>query len=48
MAYKQIDQYLSFADMAIEKTANKNRTLNFFKDLDSTIDWKPVEELLKK
>ena len=48
MAYKKIDQYLSFADMAIEKTAKKNRTLNFLKELDSTIDWQPVDDLLKK
>lgn len=34
--------------MAIENTANKNRTLNFLKELESTIDWKPVEKLLKK
>ncbi len=34
--------------MAIENKANRNRTLNFLKDLDSTINWKPAEELLKK
>lgn len=48
MAYKQIDQYMTFADMAIENHASKNRTLNFLKELDSSIDWNPIEVLLKK
>ena len=31
-----------------KRQQTKTSTLNFLKDLDSTIDWQPVEELLKK
>lgn len=48
MAYKKIDQYFSFADMAILKHADKNRSLLFLRKIDNTIDWQPVEQLLIK
>ncbi len=48
MAYKKIDEYFSFADIAIQKNADKNRSLIFLQKVDQTIDWHPVETLLKK
>ncbi len=48
MAYKKIDNYLSFADIAIRKHADKNRSLMFLKKINNTIDWDPVDELLIK
>jgi len=48
MAYKKIDQYFSFSDIAIQKNADKNRSLLFLRAIDNTIDWNPVENLLKK
>ena len=48
MAYKKIEQYLSFADIAILNNADKNRTLLFLKQIDKTIDWEPVNEMIMK
>ncbi len=48
MAYKIMDQSLSFADIAIQRQAAKNRTLLFLNELDVTIDWIPVQQLLSK
>ena len=48
MAYKKIDSYLSFADIAIQKHADKNKSLLFLKKINHTIDWDPVDELLIK
>jgi hypothetical protein len=48
MAYKKIDKYCSFADIAIQKNADKNRSLKFLKKINTTIDWNPVDELLIK
>ena len=48
MAYKNIDKYFSFADMAIQRNMDKNRSLIFLKKIDQTIDWQPIETLLKK
>ena len=46
MAYKRIDRYFSFADIAIQNNADKNRSLVFLNEVVQTIDWKPVEDLL--
>ncbi|MBU3950639.1 MAG: hypothetical protein KJ658_00765 [Proteobacteria bacterium] len=46
MAYKMIEQYLSFADIAIQKHADKNRTLVYLSQFDKTIDWEPVQKAL--
>ncbi|MEN8212414.1 MAG: transposase [Thermodesulfobacteriota bacterium] len=48
MAYKKIDNYFSFADIAIQKHADKNRALIFLNKINSTIDWHPVQEMLIK
>ena len=48
MAYKKIDKYFSFADITIQKYADKNRSLKFLKTINNTIDWEPVDKLLIK
>ncbi|MCP3928952.1 MAG: transposase, partial [Bacteroidetes bacterium] len=48
MAYKNIQNYFSFADIAIEKNADNNRSLLFLRKIDHSIDWEPVEHLLIK
>ena len=48
MAYKNIQQQLSFADIALKEYADKNRSLLFLRQINETIDWMPVQELLLK
>ena len=48
MTYKKIDQYFSFADIAIQNNADKNRSLIFLNKVDKTIEWEPVKALLTK
>ncbi len=48
MVYKNIQNYFSFADIAIEKNADNNRSLLFLRKIDNSIDWEPVEHLLIK
>jgi hypothetical protein len=39
MAYKKIEHYFSFADIAVNSNADKNRSLLFLRQLDKSIDW---------
>jgi len=48
MAYKTIEHNFSFADIAIHKYDDKNKSLLFLRQLNSTIDWEPIEKLLIK
>jgi len=48
MAYKKIDNYFSFADIAIQNNADKNRSLIFLDKVNSTINWEPVQNMLIK
>lgn len=48
MAYRKPQRYFSFADLAVEKHADKNRSLALLKQLNHTIDWKPIDKLLAK
>jgi len=48
MTYKNIEDYISFADIAINTNADKNRSLLFLRKLDNSINWTPIEELLMK
>ena len=45
MAYKNIQNYFSFADIAIETNADNNRSLLFLRKIDTRIDWKPAENI---
>ena len=46
MAYRKPQRHFSFADLAVETLADKNRALSVLKQLNATIDWKPIEQLL--
>ncbi len=45
MAYKKIDNYFSFADIAIQNNVDKNRSLIFLNKVNASIDWKPVQKM---
>jgi hypothetical protein len=42
MAYRNPQRYVSFADLAVEMTADKNRALAELKQFNQTIDWNPI------
>jgi len=46
MAYRKPQQHFSFADLAIEIHSDKNRSLSVLKQLDRTIDWSAIAQLL--
>jgi len=46
MAYRKPQRYFSFADLAVEKHADKDRALAVLKQLNLTIDWNPLKKLL--
>jgi hypothetical protein len=48
MAYKKIEHDFSFADIAVQKFADKNRSMLFLRQVNNTIDWQPVQNLLFK
>jgi IS5 family transposase len=48
MGYKKIENNFSFADIAIEKNADKNRSLLFLRKVNNNINWEPVKHLLMK
>ena len=48
MTYRNPQQHFSFADLAVEMHADKNRCLAILKQLNLTIDWEPIELLLEK
>lgn len=39
MAYKNIDHNFSFADIAIQKFADKNRSMLFLRQVNNSINW---------
>ena len=48
MAYKKIEYGFSFADMAIQTHSDKNRNHIFLRQVESVIDWQPIQDLLLK
>ena len=46
MGFKKIDRNLSFADLALASSMDKNRSLSTLKQLDKVIDWSRVEACL--
>jgi IS5 family transposase len=48
MGYKQIGENLSFADLAVSKTLDQNRSLKMMEKINGSIDWENVEALLLK
>jgi IS5 family transposase len=48
MAYKRIDDCFSFADIAVKKYADKNRSMQFLNQINNTVSWLPIQDLLLK
>jgi IS5 family transposase len=48
MAYKRIEYGFSFADIAIQAHSDKNRNHLFLRQVESVIDWQPIQDLLLK
>ena len=46
MAYKKNEKYISFDDISIETNADKNRNLKFLRQIEQTIDWEPISDVL--
>ena len=46
MAFKNIEHIFSFADIAVQKFADKNRSMLFLRQVNNAIDWQPVQYLL--
>jgi IS5 family transposase len=46
MGYKRIDENLSFADLAVSKSLEHNRTLKMLKKIGKVVKWENIEALL--
>ena len=46
MGYKQIDKNLSFADLAVSKSLEKNRSLKMMEKINKVVKWRNIEALL--
>ena len=46
MGYKKLDQELSFADLILKDSMDKNRCLKRLNDIHGAIDWKNIESVL--
>ena len=47
MAYKKIDQYFSFADIAIQNNVDKNRSLIFLNKVDQPLNGNRLKSFLQ-
>ena len=45
---QKIERRFSFADIAVQKFADKNRSMLLLHQVNNTINWQPVKELLFK
>ena len=46
MGYKNLDKELSFADLAVAKSMEKNRSLKMMEKINKVVKWKNIEALL--
>jgi len=46
MGYKQIGENLSFADLAVSKSLENNRSLKMMEKISKVVKWKNIEALL--
>jgi len=46
MGYKQIGRNLSFADLAVSKSLENNRSLKMMMKINKVVKWKNIEALL--
>jgi IS5 family transposase len=48
MSYRKTSKTPSFSDLELARQTEKNRTLNTLSELDTLINWQPVEQRLLK
>jgi hypothetical protein len=48
MGYKKIEQNLSFAELSLSSSMEKNRSLKMMERINQVIDWTNIEALLMK
>jgi transposase, IS5 family len=46
MGYKKIGKNLSFADLAVSKSLEKNRSLKMMEKINKVVKWRNIEALL--
>jgi transposase, IS5 family len=46
MGYKQIGENLSFADLAVSKSLEQNRSLKMMEEINSVVNWENIEAVL--
>ena len=46
MAFKEFSRNLGFADIEVERVLARTRTQGFLEEINRSVDWKPIEELL--
>jgi IS5 family transposase len=46
MGYKNLDKELSFADLAVAKSMEKNRSVKMMEKINKVVKWKNIEALL--
>lgn len=46
--YKQIDKSLSFADLAVSKSLENNRSLKMMEKINEVIKWNNIEAVLRE
>ena len=48
MRYKQIGEDLSFADLAVEKSLEHNRSLKMMEKINDVVEWDNIEAVLNE
>jgi len=48
MGFKKIDPKLTFAEIALASSMEKNRSLDTLMNMNAVIDWSKIEKLLLK
>ena len=46
MSFKKIDTNLTFADIALSNSRDRNMAIKRMKEINAAVDWKPIEEIL--
>lgn len=48
MGYKELGKEISFADLAVSKSLEHNRSLKMMKRINKVVKWKNIEALLRE
>jgi IS5 family transposase len=48
MGYKELGEEISFADLAISKSLEHNRSLKMMKRINKVVNWRNIEALLRE